>query len=456
MSMRPPPVPVPQPAHAGSAEVTVISCFAEAAPASLENHRHYAFAHGYRHCWIDMSSGPRGPQLQALHRYECLLAALDAAAENHLVLLLTENAAVVWPVALSRLMEGRDRLLVATSPDCVQHNVQVWRNTPAARACVRGLAAQCRLGGEAFVSESQLLDAVPALPWYETIDGVYAVMPAGPNVDPRWSVVPAFAISLDAAMHSPPELGIVPRFRDALFGHINHCQLRGEALFDAAALPGDIAPMPERSTFQPGHRVALVTLYTPDIACYGRIAEDSFRRYCERHGYTLYVHRDMPQEVGLPGTGNWLKPWLLHAYLAHHEWVVWVDADVLIADHDQPLEPLLAERTQWLAKDIGQWPFNAGVMGFRRTDANLAMLTALMQRIAALPDRSGVYTGNGDQFYFIEVMRQHNLLDEDLIDSPLLLNTPWFMRGPRSFIVHYFGMWTQMRALMMAHDDRRS
>ncbi|WEY43290.1 hypothetical protein [Paraburkholderia sp. SUR17] len=81
---------------------------------------------------------------------------------------------------------------------------------------------------------------------------------------------------------------------------------------------------------------------------------------------------------------------------------------------------------------------------------------ALMQRIAALPDRSGVYTGNGDQFYFIEVMRQHNLLDEDLIDSPLLLNTPWFMRGPHSFIVHYFGMWTQMRALMMAHDDRRS
>ncbi|KWK64587.1 galactosyl transferase GMA12/MNN10 domain protein [Burkholderia ubonensis] len=441
-------------ANTGAGDVTVISCFAEPAPASLANHRHYALTHGYRHAYVDMSDGPRGPQLQALHRYESLLAALEAAADNHLVLLLTENAAIVRPVALPRLMAGRDHLIVSTSDSALRHNLQVWRNTPAMRARVREIAACCRLGGEPFIDETRLLDAVAALPWYESIDGLCAVMPAGPNVDPRWSRTPTFAISLDTAMHSPPELGIVPRFRETLFGHVNRCQLHGEPLFDAA-LPSDIEPLPERSTFQPGHPIALVTLYTPDVACYGSIAERSFKRYCERHGYTLHVHRDSPREVGLAGTGNWLKPWLLHAYLAHHEWVIWVDADVLIADHNRALEPLLAHRTQLLAKDIGQWPFNAGVMGFRRTEANLAMLATLMQRIAALPDRSGVYAGNGDQFHFIEAMREHNLLHEALIDSPLRLNTPWFMRGPDSFIVHYFGMWTQMRALMMANDDRR-
>ncbi|THJ46814.1 galactosyl transferase GMA12/MNN10 domain protein [Burkholderia sp. LS-044] len=438
---------------AGTGDVTVISCFSEPAPASLANHRHYAAALGYRHACVDMSDGPRGPQLQALHRYEYLLATLESVAENHLVLLLAENAAIVQPVALPRLMTGRDHLIVATSDSCVAHNVQVWRNTPAIRARVRAVAACCRLGGEPFVDETRLLAAVTALPWHETIDGVCAVMPAGPNVDPHWSRIPTFAISLDTAMHSPPELGIVPRFRETLFGHIHRCQLHGGSLFDSA-LPRDTEPLPERSTFQPGHPIALVTLYTPDIACYGSIAERNFKRYCERHGYTLHVHRDSPGEVGLAGTGNWLKPWLLHAYLAHHEWVIWVDADVLIADHNRALEPLLAQRTQLLAKDIGQWPFNAGVMGFRRTDANLAMLAELMQRIAALPDRSGVYAGNGDQFHFIEAMREHNLLHEALIDNPLLFNTPWFMRGPGSFIVHYFGMWTQMRALMMACDDR--
>lgn len=32
-------------------------------------------------------------------------------------------------------------------------------------------------------------------------------------------------------------------------------------------------------------------------------------------------------------------------------------------------------------------------------------------------------------------------------------NTPWLFRRADSYIVHYYGMWSAMRALMMAHDD---
>nr|WP_243712179.1 hypothetical protein [Burkholderia pyrrocinia] len=52
------------------------------------------------------------------------------------------------------------------------------------------------------------------------------------------------------------------------------------------------------------------------------IAERNSRRYRDTHGYTFYVHRDIPAEIELNATGSRFKPWLLHAYLQHHEWVV--------------------------------------------------------------------------------------------------------------------------------------
>ncbi|WP_249203476.1 galactosyl transferase GMA12/MNN10 domain protein [Burkholderia ambifaria] len=405
----------------------------------------------YRHEIVDFASGPRGAQMHALQKYEYLLAAMRRLPDTHIILALTGDAAIVTPVPLERLLVNREYLLVSTSDDAPQTNVQIWRNSPASRQHVENIVGQCRLGGDPFPGEARLLANLSTLRWQTMIDNICAVMQTGPNVDPRWHVVPTFAVSVESNAHASG-IGIVPRFRDALFERIDACADAGQPVFCFDA-PGETVDS-ERSTFRPNRQIAFVTLYTPDIASYGRIAEANIRQYCERHDHTFHVHRAIPQEIGLSGTGNWLKPWLLHAYLAHHEWVVWLDADILIRNHAKEIEPLLADRDHLLARDIGQWPFNSGVMGFRRTEANLAMLFDLMQTIQALPDRSGVYSGNGDQYYFIEAMRQHGLLDMAAIRSPFAINTPWFFSDPDSFVVHYFGMWTEMRALMMDTDER--
>lgn len=70
---------------------------------------------------------------------------------------------------------------------------------------------------------------------------------------------------------------------------------------DAAETPDESA---KRSACNPGRPIALVTLYTPNIGSYARIAKRNFRHYCDAHGYTLYVHRDIPAEIGLNPTGN--------------------------------------------------------------------------------------------------------------------------------------------------------
>lgn len=433
----------------------VVSHFRRAAPASLANHRRYASRHGYRHVFIDASAMPAQLQWQLLYKYEALLNTLRQAQPEEAVLLLSEDAAIVQALPLDTLMAGRDHLLVRTSShDLPQVDVQGWRNTPAVQGVVRAILARCRLGGEPVHAEAELLAGLASLHYTALLDGACPVMQAGYNFDPQWSRHQTFAISIDDVPQDPSRKGVTARYRDVLVDHINRRQAAGLPLFSFPGhLPADTA---ERSTYNPGRPVAMVTLYTPNIGVYGRVAEHNFRRYCETHGHTLHVHRAIPAEIGLAASGNWFKPWLLHAYLQHHEWVVWVDADVLIADQQRKLEPMLAGRDVLLAHDVGQWEFNSGVIGFRRTARNDALLREMMAQIGALDDVSSVYASNGDQLYFIRALKRAGALDEDKIADFLELNTPWMFRRPDSFMVHYYGMWTEMRAMMMAHDSELS
>ena len=432
----------------------VLSHFRRPAAASLDNHREYARRLKYRHTYNDATQITDRRPLCFFYKYEWLLDTLRHASEGESVLLLSEDALIVDPVPLERLIEERDWLLSCTSSHALpQIDVQIWRNTPAGRAALEQVVVRARLGGEPLASEAALFAGIETLHRLTLINGICPVMGAGYNYDPVWSRVPTFSISIDDAPDIPENKGVTPRFRDVLASHVNRHLASGLPLFDFSAYPAPAAD--ERSAYGPGpgSRIALTMLYTSNIDMYGRIAERNLRRYCEAHGYTLYVHRDIPKEIGLNASGNWFKPWLLHAYLQHHEWVFWVDSDVLIADLDRPLEGLLDGQDWVLAREVGQWAFNSGVMGFRRTEPNDAMLRDLMREITGLVDRSSVYASNGDQMYFIEAMTRAGLLEEGEVLDTTVFNTPWMLRRPDSFIVHYYGMWTEMRALLMAHDD---
>ena len=103
---------------------------------------------------------------------------------------------------------------------------------------------------------------------------------------------------------------------------------------------------------------------------------------------------------------------------------MWLDADVLIADQQKALAPLLEGRDWLLAHDLGQWAFNSGVMAFRRTERNDAMLRDMMTTIAALHDRSSVYASDGDQLHFIRAMERDGQLDGEGVADLVSFNTP--------------------------------
>ena len=83
-----------------------------------QNHRQYAQAHGYRHAIVDASAMQALP-LRPLHRYESLLHVLRGAQPGSSLLLPAKMRQSSKPVALDRLMHGRDMLLVdGFAPRC--------------------------------------------------------------------------------------------------------------------------------------------------------------------------------------------------------------------------------------------------------------------------------------------------------------------------------------------------
>lgn len=423
----------------------VISLLFDHAPGALANHRHYARAQGYRHVEIDMSDlSGSNPGVRWVYKYETLLHYLHEAAPHEIVLLLNENAAILQPVELPLLMAGRDWLVVRTESEHAQTDVLLFRNTETVRQQIADLLGTCRYGCVLPEHEAGLLQAFDASPAHFRIGDVCVVAPVAANLESVWATWNAFAASFRDEKHHR-------RFRAAAFEHINECTARG---LPYLSFPDNgVRETATHSVSQPGRAIALVMLYTPNIARYGRIAEANFRRYCERHGYTLYVHRDIPPQLNDgKSSGNWFKAALLREYLPHHQWVFWLDADVLINDMNRRLEPLTHERNTVLARDVGTWSFNSGIMGFQRNQENYDALAHMMNECAQVDDKSHVYASQGDQHFFIRAFEAQSGFDTAQIRSFIELNTPCVYRRPDSFMVHYIGMWQDNRAVLMDYD----
>ncbi|MEZ2352531.1 hypothetical protein [Caballeronia sp. RCC_10] len=164
-----------------------------------------------------------------------------------------------------------------------------------------------------------------------------SVVPAAWHIDPVWTQCRAFAIALEGLPAAPPSQPVHADLRDLFAEHINECQAKGRPYLTLPSQSESQAVDTPYQALNADSPIALVVLYTPNIRAYGEIAERNLRRYCARHGYALHAYRDAPQEAGQNASGNWPKPWVLRRHLPAHEWVVWIDADVLVIDQSTPL-----------------------------------------------------------------------------------------------------------------------
>jgi galactosyl transferase GMA12/MNN10 family len=441
-----------------------ISVFDQVDQQVLLNHQHYCRLFGYSHRWVETAHIAH-PMLRRAHHYHLLLQQLRESADNDWVLLLDSNAVIFHPVAMETLLAGRDALVVkgptrspSSEPHVVMNNMLALRNTAENRKTLHELIFFLHKGlirDEGGISELRLLENFPVLGINAMIGDSYV------NVSwhiGQWFDARIFIVNLgprpSADGGQDHDILFDRRMKNILVQQINGALIDGLPLLKPpvyAALSTD-----PQSSFNPYAKIALVTLYTHHIAGYARISEHNVKRYCDRHGYAYHVYREIPPQLDSNISGSWVKSWLLARHLADHDWVIWVDADVLFTNQSKKLEPLLENRDVLFAKDIGGWDLNSGVMAFRHTAQNAALLEKIWESISNVDDKSTVYSSQGDQFHTIEVLRAAGMLNEQCIVDCLSINTPPQLSTRDTLLTHYFGWDDPYRAVYMAADDAMS
>jgi hypothetical protein len=441
-----------------------LSLFQRTAEAVLRNHAHYCRLFGYPHQWVE-SDRLIHPALRASAKYSQILRHLRTLAEGDWLLFLDGESVVFHPVAIEPLMQERDLLVAegphdADQPGPVMTNMMVMRNTASNRALLHGLIVDA---GHVVALETERLDESARLrpAGLLACNGVLADVYV--NVSWRvaqWHAARVFVVNL-APLPVPvsgggwrDEILHDANLQALLVREVNGALLHGLPVLQPPRYPA-LADEPV-SSFNPDARIAFVTLYTHHVETYARVSEHNVRRYCERHGYAYHVYREVPAEIGPGINGSWIRTWLLQHHLANHDWVIWIDADVLFFNQSRSFDFLLQGRDLLLAKDVGAWLFNSGVMGFRNTPHNRGLLERIWARIGEVGDKSGVYSSMGDQYYTNEVLDQEGLLGEHNVLDNLTLNTPPLLAGEDTLLVHFVSLAEPYRSVYMAAMDMAS
>jgi hypothetical protein len=436
--------------------VTLISCFSDRnATASLDNHAEFCRRTHVKHRFEAISNCVDSLELRTLYKYQLLSDVLREAEEGELVIFATENALFVRFHDFTQIMAGRD-VLFTKGHFGINTEMFVLRNTEENRRIARGLAGRCRKFYEygSYVTDEALLEDFPTVPDWDDLNGVVPIASMWSGQHPDLRGRPVIAVSLVFTPRLYSKYG--PQWRAMFARHLNACHASGELRVFESAAPLTSDSSEALSVYQPGRPIAVVMLYTPNIASYARFGEASFRAYCEQHGYTLYVHREVPPDFGRDACGNWAKPFLLGKYLPHHEWVFWMDADIIAMNRSVKLEKFTEGRERVLTADICGWPFNSGVMGFQNIESNARLLDAVLAKVREIEDVQYTFSSHGDQYFFMEQAEAHGVLPE--IDSPELvsfreLNTPWYYADRNTFLCHFHGLSSEMRALYMSMDS---
>jgi hypothetical protein len=431
----------------------------------LRNHAHYCRLYGYPHRCVD-SAGIFDPALRDAHRYSQILRHLRSLPEGDWLLFLDSDAVVLRPIAIDTLLEGRDALIVdgpqipGLATTQVMTGMLVLRNTAANRGMLHEMVADA---SRVIALETVRIDESARLRTAGVLEGNSSIAGTFVHVSWRmgnWYNAHIFVLNLGPLPVVGRDGAAVadklhdPNLQNLMVRQVNGALMQGQPLLhppEYAALSD--APL---SSYNAEASIAFVTLYTPQIASYARVSEHNVKRYCDRHGYAYHVYRAVPEALGPDLKGNWAKPWVLREHLAQHEWIIWIDADMLFVSPAIPFEPLLAGRDLLVAKDIGAWHVNSGLMGFRRTPGNAELLAQLWQRIVEVPDKSSVYASMGDQYYVNALLRERGLDGErDVLDFASI-NTPPHLRSANTLLVHFLGLGEPYRSCYMADQDLAS
>lgn len=108
--------------------------------------------------------------------------------------------------------------------------------------------------------------------------------------------------------------------------------------------------------------IAMVSVCTREIYDFAQYAFTVNEAYCKRHGIDFYGH---VQSLDPSRPANWSKIPAILPHIGKAEWIIWIDADALVANHDLKFDQFfnITDRTIIMGKDRNGW--NSGVFMIR-------------------------------------------------------------------------------------------
>lgn len=199
--------------------------------------------------------------------------------------------------------------------------------------------------------------------------------------------------------------------------------------------------------FNPNKKIAFVTMYTYNIKECGIQSEYNIKKYCEKNGYTYYIHRKSETQNKENQTNK--KPYLLEKYIDKHEYVVWVDADVLIFDMNFKIENIFKDNKSFYCfKDLYMY-LNDGFLIFKNDDVSKNILKDWINKI----EKNNLMVSNGyiqdNKIILSDIIK--NYLKFTYRSTAMEINIPVSFLNKNSKIIHFMSFSYFLKLLLMEY-----
>ena len=214
------------------------------------------------------------------------------------------------------------------------------------------------------------------------------------------------------------------------------------------------------SCYNPGHKIGIVSLYTPEIESYAIYSELNIREYCEKQGYTFYVYRD---SLDKSSHGNWSKAKALLNHIDDHEEIIWMDSDIVIYNPEKKFEDILSRcvpiKKVIACEDIGSnnknlkkgSVFNSGVVIFRKHEYTKNILKRWWN-FRLDHDTSDLYSEGGDQEVLIDILKKSDPFGHNYKVFPMnTFNTEPRFVDDDTFVLHFMAYPRHLKDFFIKH-----
>lgn len=179
------------------------------------------------------------------------------------------------------------------------------------------------------------------------------------------------------------------------------------------------------------------------------------KSYCKRHGYDFIEDESIwDKSKPIP----WSKILLLLKYLEQYDYIVWIDADILIMNMDIKIETFINRYPEYDQITGSDWKMqNTGVWIIKNTMFSKLFLKEVWDNVYDEKSDPKERYMNWEQGSVINLMDRNfmNCKDKIKVTYPEEMNSYWFNYFPGHFVLHFAGVRDELDSLIKEYYPER-